>query len=223
MSGSMHKLSVNAEVEISAGDALLDGTLRIPQEATGLVVFVHGSGSSRLSTRNQAVARALNNAGLGTLLFDLLTRQEELVDAAGATLRFDIGFLAKRVLAATYWLKREQRTADLTPGYFGASTGAAAALFAASEQNEHIGAVVSRGGRPDLATKTVLKKVTCPTLLLVGANDHEVIKLNEQAFKHLSCKKEMRIIPAAGHLFEEPGRMEIVSDFASRWFTYHLR
>ena len=180
------------------------------------------AGSSRHSSRNVFVAKKLNEHGLGTLLFDLLSSDEEIIDMQFATLRFDIDFLAKRVMAANLWLKREESTADLKIGYFGASTGAAAALVAAAEQKTNIGAIVSRGGRPDLASKNVLRRVSAPSLFLVGANDKEVLELNQQAVKNMTTKKELRVIPNAGHLFEEPGRLEIVADFASRWFAMHL-
>jgi dienelactone hydrolase len=223
MSSFANRLSVNSEVQISTGDALLEGNLRIPQNARAMVIFVHGSGSGRHSARNKFVAKSLNDFGLGTLLFDLMTGEEELIDMRGGTLRFDIAFLTKRVLAATEWLQNEENTKDLSMGYFGASTGAAAALCAAGEQPGVISAVVSRGGRPDLAGKNNLKRVSCPTLFLVGSRDEAVIGFNQDAIKHMSVQKELRIIPGAGHLFEEPGRLEIVSEFACRWFGLHLR
>jgi putative phosphoribosyl transferase len=209
-------------VHISAGAHALEGFLLIPPGAQGLVLFVHGSGSSRHSRRNQAVARALVDGGLGVLLFDLLTAEEERIDLQTHHLRFDIGLLAKRVVAATDWLTRQPQAQHLAIGYFGASTGAAAALIAAAERPKHARAVVSRGGRPDLA-QAHLAAVQAPTLLIVGGDDTPVIGLNQQAYAGLQGVKEMVIVPGASHLFEEPGALEEVSRLASAWFRRYLK
>jgi putative phosphoribosyl transferase len=209
------------EVRIPAGRATLDGNLTIVDEATALVLFVHGSGSSRHSPRNQFVARVLNNAGLATLLFDLLTPEEELSDSRTAELRFDIRLLAGRLLHATNWTREQEQTRTLPIGYFGSSTGGAAALVAAAELAQEVGAVVSRGGRPDLAG-AALPKVQAPTLLVVGGEDDIVIELNEQARDHMRCKVKLEIVPGATHLFEEPGALEQVAKLASNWFVDHL-
>src|SRR5438094_382034 len=209
------------EGRIPAGRATLDGNLSIPENATALVLFVHGSGSSRHSPRNQFVARTLNNAGLGTLLFDLLTPEEESIDTRTAELRFNIGLLAERLVHATYWAKQQEQTRNLRIGYFGSSTGGAAALVAAAEIPQDVGAVVSRGGRPDLADEA-LPKVQAPTLLIVGGNDDIVIELNEQARDRMRCEVKLEIIPGATHLFEEPGALEKVAQLASDWFVAHL-
>src|SRR6266849_3051368 len=201
------------EVQIQAGPAALSGNLSIPEKATALGLFVHGSGSSRHSPRNQFVARTLNNAGLGTLLFDLLTPEEEAIDARTAELRFNIMLLAERLVHATNWAKEEE-TRDLRIGYFGSSTGGAAALVAAAEIPHAVGAVVSRGGRPDLAGEA-LSKVQASTLLIVGGNDDIVIELNEQARDRMRCEVKLEIIPGATHLFEEPGALEKVAQLAS--------
>ena len=195
------------EVVIPIGDTHIIGNLNLVPDSKAIVVFAHGSGSSRLSTRNQFVADILNQAKISTLLFDLLTQQEDAVDQYTRQFRFDIPLLAERLILATQWLKAESKTAQLKIGYFGASTGAAAALIAAAELSEYISAVVSRGGRPDLAGD-YLQKVACPTLLIVGQLDHEVIKLNEIAYAQLRCTKEITIIPGATHLFEEEGTLE---------------
>ena len=208
------------EVQIQAGPAALSGNLSIPENATALVLFVHGSGSSRHSPRNQFVARTLNNAGLATLLFDLLTPEEEAIDARTAELRFNIKLLAKRLVHATNWAKQQQQTRDLRIGYFGSSTGGGAALVAAAERPQDIGAVVSRGGRPDLAGEA-LPKVQVPTLLIVGGDDDIVIELNEQARDRMRCEVKLEIIPGATHLFEEPGALERVAQLASDWFLLH--
>ena len=209
------------EVRISTGRATLDGNLTIVDEATGFVLFAHGSGSSRHSPRNQFVARVLNNSGLATLLFDLLTPEEEAIDARTAELRFDIKLLAERLVHATNWAKRQQQTRNLRIGYFGSSTGGAAALVAAAESTQEVGAVVSRGGRPDLAG-AALPKVQAPTLLIVGGEDDIVIELNEQARDQMRCKVKLEIIPGATHLFEEPGALEQVAKLASSWLVDHL-
>jgi pimeloyl-ACP methyl ester carboxylesterase len=208
-------------VRIKTEDAELDGNLALLPEARGLVVFAHGSGSSRHSSRNQAVAEHLNQYGLATLLFDLLTAREEQIDMATMHLRFDIELLTRRVIGALDWVAMQPRLRDLNVGLFGASTGAAAALDAAAERPARVGAVVSRGGRPDLARS--LSRVTVPTLLIVGGDDLAVIRMNQSARDVLAAPvKEMVIVPGAGHLFEEPGKMEKVADLATAWFTRHL-
>ena len=208
------------EVQIQAGQADLFGNLHIPVEAAALVLFAHGSGSSRHSPRNQFVAHTLNNAGLATLLFDLLTPEEESIDARTAELRFNIGLLAERLVHATKWAKQQEQTRDLRIGYFGSSTGGGAALVAAAAVPADVGAVVSRGGRPDLADEA-LPKVQAPTLLIVGGNDDVVIELNEQARDRMRCEVKLEIVPDATHLFEEPGALEKVAKLASDWFLLH--
>jgi len=208
------------EVHIPAGRATLDGNLTIVDGATALVLFAHGSGSSRHSPRNQFVARTLNKAGLATLLFDLLTPDEELIDVRTAELRFNIGLLAERLVHATRWARQEQQTCDLRIGYFGSSTGGGAALVAAASLPQDVGAVVSRGGRPDLAGEA-LPKVQAPTLLIVGGNDDIVIELNEQARDRMRCEVKLEIVPGATHLFEEPGALGRVAQLASDWFSLH--
>jgi dienelactone hydrolase len=210
-----------SEVQIHAGRAALSGNLDIPEGAAGLVVFAHGSGSSRHSPRNQFVARTLNNAGLGTLLFDLLTQDEEAIDMQTRELRFNIRLLAERLVHATKWAKQQEQTRDLRIGYFGSSTGGAAALVAAAGNPQAVGAVVSRGGRPDLAGEA-LPKVQAPTLLIVGSNDDIVIELNEQARDKMSCEVKLEIVQGATHLFEEPGALEKVAKLASDWFVKHV-
>jgi len=207
---------------IPAGDAGLDGDLMIPRDAEGIVLFAHGSGSSRHSPRNMGVARVIREAGVGTLLFDLLTREEESVDVFTRRLRFDIDLLTIRLIEATNWVARQGVTRDMRIGYFGSSTGAAAALAAAAILGEKIGAVVSRGGRPDLAGDAA-PLVNAPTLLIVGERDDPVVELNQETYARLRCEKEMRIIPGATHLFEEPGALDQVAHFAARWFRDHLR
>jgi putative phosphoribosyl transferase len=216
-------------VQIPSGAAVLNGELMIPSGAGVVVLFAHGSGSSRHSPRNQYVARVIREAGIGTLLFDLLTAEEEAVDMYTRHLRFDIDLLADRLVDATKWIDEESvriknRTGaqHLRVGYFGASTGAAAALVAAARLGERVGAVVSRGGRPDLAGD-VLPLVKSPTLLIVGGADEIVIELNKEAFERLRCKKEMKIVPGATHLFEEPGALEQVARMAAEWFKEHLQ
>lgn len=206
-----------AEVRIPAGTATLSGELKIPEGAKTLVLFAHGSGSSRHSPRNQFVAGSLRQAGLGTLLFDLLTPAEEAQDAHTGAFRFDLGLLAERLVAATRWVCNQPEARDLRIGYFGSSTGGGAALMAAAELGSEVAAVVSRGGRPDLAGP-VLPKVKCPTLLIVGALDQPVIELNQQAFERLFCRKELAIVPGATHLFEEPGALDNVARLAADWF-----
>ena len=209
------------EVEIEAGPAILSGNLTIPDGAIALILFAHGSGSSRHSPRNQFVARILNEARLATLLFDLLTREEEAIDIRSREHRFNIGLLAERLVHATRWAKQQKQQRDLRIGYFGSSTGGAAALVAAAELPQDAGAVVSRGGRPDLAGD-VLPKVQAPTLLIVGGNDDIVIELNEMARDQMRCEVKLEIVPGATHLFEEPGALEKVAKLASDWFVNHI-
>ncbi|MHA1190310.1 MAG: dienelactone hydrolase family protein [Alphaproteobacteria bacterium] len=199
------------------GPLQLEGILTIPEGAVGLVIFAHGSGSSRLSPRNTYVARALNRRGLATLQFDLLT-ETEARDRANV---FDIPLLGARVADTVRWAGEAKETADLAIGLFGASTGAAAALVAAAESPDRVAAVVSRGGRPDMAAP-VLSRVAAPTLLIVGGADYGVIELNEEAFAALECEKRLDIVPGATHLFEEPGALDTVVDAAGRWFETHL-
>jgi dienelactone hydrolase len=204
-------------VHIPADSVTLEGALDLPRDAQALVIFAHGSGSSRHSKRNKYVAQVLCEAGLGTLLFDLLTREEDTIYEN----RFNIPLLAKRLTAATRWIKEQPQTKKLKIGYFGASTGAAAALLAAAEPSSEAGAIVSRGGRPDLAEKA-LKLVRAPTLLIVGGDDYIVIQLNQQAYNFIRPEKELRIIPGASHLFEEPGALEEVARLAAEWFKTRL-
>jgi len=208
-------------VEISAGAAALNGDLRIPLGARGLVVFAHGSGSSRFSTRNRQVAEFLDGQGFATLLLDLLTPQEEAIDIRTRQYRFDIERLGPRVSAAADWARRQAELRDLPVGCFGASTGAAAALIAAAERPEAIGAVVSRGGRPDLAGDA-LPLVKAPTLLIVGGDDEPVIEMNRDAMRQMQAHVELEIVPGATHLFEEPGTLEQVERLAAAWFTRYL-
>ncbi len=196
-------------------------SLGMPERPIGLVVFAHGSGSSRWSPRNRRVAATLRAGGLATLLVDLLTSEEEALDAATGALRFDIGLLADRIRAVTEWLIVQPATRSLHLGYFGSSTGAAAALVAAAEMPEIVSAVVSRGGRPDLAGP-VLAEVRAPTLLVVGGADEVVLELNREALARLRCPKQLVVIPGATHLFEEPGALERVAELARDWFTAHL-
>jgi dienelactone hydrolase len=208
-------------VRVAAGSVLLDSDLSLPEGARGIVLFAHGSGSSRLSLRNRHVAQLLNQAKLATLLVDLLTSEEEAVDLRTAQLRFDIGLLAERLVGVTDWLARAPETLHLGIGYFGASTGAGAALVAATQRPEAVGAVVSRGGRPDLAG-SALPRVRAPTLLIVGGNDVQVIALNRAALAQLHCEKQLVIVPGATHLFEEPGALDQVALLARDWFERHL-
>jgi len=205
-------------VHIPVDGVTLEGALEIPSGAKGLVLFAHGSGSSRFSPRNNFVARELRAAGLGTLLIDLLTREEDQDYAR----RFDIALLTQRLVAVSKWLAAQAETASLPLGLFGASTGAAAALQAAALSPDTVKVVVSRGGRPDLAGEKALRKVRCPVLLIVGGHDDVVIGLNEQAHAVLDCPKEIQIVPGATHLFEEPGTLEQVAALAARWFSKHL-
>ena len=207
------------DVQIRSGAAMLYGDLSISTGAQGVVLFAHGSGSSRHSPRNQFVARTIREAGVGTLLFDLLTAEEEAIDARTGHLRFDIGLLAARLIDATYWLKGELDYFRV--GYFGSSTGGGAALVAAAEVGEIVSAVVSRGGRPDLAGDA-LAQVKSPTLLIVGGLDYPVIEMNEAALAQMRCEKQLKIVPGATHLFEEPGALEQVADLAAEWFQRHL-
>ena len=210
------------EVVISAAEVELGGTLHVPREPRGIVLFAHGSGSSRHSPRNRYVAGILQSRGIATLLFDLLTRGEEFVDERTEMLRFDIGLLAKRLCAVTESLRGDPQVGRLPIGYFGASTGAAAALVAAAELPEAIAAVVSRGGRPDLAVQA-LRRVQAPTLLIVGGEDRQVIQWNRKALAQLGCpEKELMVIPGATHLFEEPGALEEVARLAGEWFERFL-
>jgi dienelactone hydrolase len=210
------------EVSIPAGGASLEGELNVPAVAQGTVLFAHGSGSSRHSRRNQFVARRLQEAGLATLLMDLLTMSEEEEDALTAHLRFDIGLLARRLVAAMEWLGRDPRTHHLPVGCFGASTGGGAALVAAAQRPQAVKAVVSRGGRPDLAGEA-LPRVQAPTLLIVGGLDTPVIAMNRDALEQLRCEKGLEIVPGASHLFEEPGTLEVVAKLAAGWFSRHLQ
>jgi pimeloyl-ACP methyl ester carboxylesterase len=216
------KSDETVEVQLQTDSVLLNGELGIPANATGIVLFAHGSGSSRFSRRNQYVASVLRRFGVGTLLFDLLTSEEEEIDNYTRALRFDIGLLARRLVAATHWLPKHDETRQLRPGYFGSSTGGGAALVAAAALGRKVGAVVSRGGRPDLAGEA-LGRVEAPTLLLVGGFDTPVIKLNQDAYAELRCVKQLTIIPGATHLFEEPGKLEEVANLAANWFVEHLR
>jgi len=208
-------------VRIDVDRIQLEGDLGLSEDPRGVVLFAHGSGSSRFSPRNRFVAGVLQNAQLATLLVDLLTPEEERVDARTAHLRFDIGLLADRLTAVTDWLTRDPRTRHLPIGYFGASTGAAAALVAAAERANTVRAVVSRGGRPDLAGPA-LPHVRAPTLLIVGGHDDVVIELNRDALRDLRCEKRMVIVPRATHLFEEPGALENVARLAREWFETYL-
>jgi pimeloyl-ACP methyl ester carboxylesterase len=208
-------------VEIDVGEATLQGDLGVPEGARGLVVFAHGSGSSRLSPRNRFVASVMRDGGLATLLFDLLTEDEEQIDLRTRELRFDIGLLGRRLVGAIDWVGRESAIDQLAIGTFGSSTGAAAALIAAAERPASVRAVVSRGGRPDLAME-VLDRVRAPTLLIVGAHDQAVIPLNEKALAALRCEKKLELVPGATHLFEESGALEQVAALARDWFVEHL-
>ena len=219
--------SVNAtlaprEVRIPVGDAWLYGDLAMRPGFQGLVLFAHGSGSGRHSARNRQVAQHLQHAGIATLLLDLLTAQEEQLDMHTREHRFDISLLTGRMQEATAWVAAQPELQHAAIGYFGASTGSAAALMAAARLGHQIAAVVSRGGRPDLAGPVALAAVTAPTLLIVGGADPEVIELNEQAYAHLRCEKSLVIVPGATHLFEEAGTLEQVAQLASSWFTSHL-
>jgi dienelactone hydrolase len=214
--------TLTREVRIPCGNAWLYGDLALPPEFSALVLFAHGSGSGRHSARNRQVAQHLQQAGIATLLFDLLTQQEEQVDLHTRQHRFDIPLLTGRMQDATTWAAAQRDLQHAAIGYFGASTGSAAALIAAARLGDRIGAVVSRGGRPDLAGPAALAAVTAPTLLIVGGADHGVIELNQEAYGHLRCARELSIVPDATHLFEEAGTLEQVSELAARWFIRYL-
>ena len=205
-------------VKIPIDSVELDGELILPPGAASVVLFAHGSGSSRFSPRNTYVAEVLQQRGIGTLLFDLLTHEED----QDYEMRFDIGLLTQRLLAATTWLLANPETKSSKIGYFGASTGAAAALQAAAKMSKVVSAVVSRGGRPDLAGGIALSQVAAPTLLIVGENDYSVIELNERAYAVMSCEKKLMLVPGATHLFEEPGTLEQVAQQAGNWFLKYL-
>jgi dienelactone hydrolase len=221
MEKTQSQRAAERDVRVRAVGVELEGSLAVPEQAQGLILFAHGSGSGRHSPRNQYVARALRQAGLGTLLIDLLTPDEESVDQYTRHLRFDIELLAMRLLGVTDWLRQQPLTREVAIGYFGASTGAGAALLAAAERPDQVRAVVSRGGRPDLAGPALIR-VHAPTLLIVGGADAPVIDLNERAMELLEVEKELRIIPGATHLFEEPGALEEVARLAADWFVRHL-
>ncbi len=209
-------------VRIPVGSVVVEGNLTVPSSAKGVVLFAHGSGSSRFSPRNRYVAKFFNAQKIATLLFDLLTNEEDQEDLVTAEYRFNINLLAERLISATEWLKKDPRTKNYSFGYFGASTGAAAALIAAAKLPNDVVAVVSRGGRPDLATD-YLPRVAAPTLLLVGGLDREVIELNRQAMAQMSAEKKLVIIPGATHLFEEPGKLEEVAKLSTDWFLRYLK
>lgn len=218
---SQVKTEVAETVTVDVRGVPLEGYLRIPQDAAGIVLFAHGSGSSRHSTRNRAVAAALEERGLATLLFDLLSAEEEAVDRVTRHLRFDIPLLAERVIGTIDWLQAQEETRDLSIGCFGASTGAAAALMAAAARPQAVAAVVSRGGRPDLA-HPALSEVEAPTLLIVGGDDVVVLGMNERALAQLNTEKKLEVVPDATHLFVEPGALEEVARLAGDWFLDHL-
>lgn len=218
----MKKVGVEENVvNVLAGTVTLEGNLTIPEGAKGIVLFAHGSGSSRHSPRNRYVAQVLQKSGLATLLFDLLTSKEEEVDMFTLEHRFNIDLLAKRLVGATDWITHNNATKNLHIGYFGASTGASAALVAAAERPDVVGAVVSRGGRPDLAGDALLN-VKAPTLLIVGGEDYPVIDMNKEALEKLHAEKKLVLVPGATHLFEEPGTLEEVARLATEWFKHHL-
>jgi dienelactone hydrolase len=221
MNNSTHGAS-EREVRIPSGEAWLYGDLSLPPKFPGIVLFAHGSGSGRHSARNRQVAQHLQQAGIATLLFDLLTAQEEQVDLHTREHRFDIPLLTRRMQDATAWTWAQPELQHAPVGYFGASTGSAAALIAAARLGERIAAVVSRGGRPDLAGAAALAAVKAPTLLIVGGADHGVIELNEEALQRLQCEKQLAIVTGATHLFEERGALEQVSQLAASWFSAHL-
>lgn len=219
---SKQQKTLSRAVILSLDSIVLAGELEIPGGATGVVMFAHGSGSSRLSPRNRYVAQVIREAGVGTLLFDLLTPEEEQVDQQTRHLRFNIPLLAGRLVAATEWVQRQPDIGHLCVGYFGASTGGGAALIAAATLSGKVGAVVSRGGRPDLAGD-FLPQVLAPTLLIVGGLDGLILQLNEEALAQLQCAKKLKIVPGATHLFEEPGTLEAVARLAADWFQRYLR
>jgi dienelactone hydrolase len=209
-------------VRIPVDKTTIEGNLVLPPHAKGIVLFAHGSGSSRFSPRNRLVAKVLNKAGIATFLIDLLTKEEEEIDVSTGEFRFDIDLLAQRLIGATEWLRKNPRTKNLAFGYFGASTGAAAALIAAAKLPEHVKAVVSRGGRPDLALDHI-PKVKAPTLFIAGGNDTVVIDLNKKAMQNFFAEKKLEIVPGASHLFEETGKLEEVAKLATSWFSKYLR
>lgn len=221
MRNGVDRAGVERAVRIPHDRTSLEADLVLPAHPAGIVLFAHGTGSSRFSPRNRAVARDLQNAGFATLLLDLLTAEEEKAEARTGHFRFDIGMLSLRLAAATDWLSTERGLNELPVGYFGASTGAAAAIVAAAMRPQRIGAIVSRGGRPDLAGDA-LQNVRAPTLLIVGGSDTVVMDLNREALRRLRCVSRLEIVPRAGHLFEEGGAMEKVSDLACRWFSEYL-
>jgi putative phosphoribosyl transferase len=211
----------NRDVKIPSGKSIINGNLEIPEGSEGIVVFAHGSGSSRFSPRNNYVAKLMNKSSLATLLIDLLTSEEEAADIYSGKYRFDVDLLAERLIDSTAWLEQNSSTKRLKVGYFGSSTGAAAALIADAKQPAGIKAIVSRGGRPDLA-KENLVNVMAPTLLIVGGNDLEVLELNRQALQIIKVTKELKIVPGATHLFEEPGKLDEVANLAITWFVKYL-
>ncbi len=220
---SLVKIPVVRQGQGSKETIFLEANLHVPHSSEGIIIFAHGSGSGRHSPRNQSVAGKFNEDGLATLLLDLLTADEEKIDNQTRELRFDIGLLSKRLISAIDWVMNNPGIKNLTVGLFGASTGAAAALIAAAERPNVVSAIVSRGGRPDLAGKDILRKAQSPTLLLVGGNDEEVLKLNENALKDIKAeKKKLTIIPGATHLFEEQGKLEEVARIASGWFRCYF-
>ena len=219
----MHKTLFSESVAIRIAEGRIEADLRVPENATGLVMFAHGSGSSRFSSRNRAVAESLEEQGFATLLLDLLTRDEDSVDVYTRQFRFDIPLLGRRVASATDWMQQRSDISALPLGYFGASTGAAAALIGAAEHPDIARAVVSRGGRPDLA-EDALRLVKAPTLLIVGSHDEPVIEMNQDAMRQMSSAHvELKIVQGATHLFEEPGTLEEVMRLAADWFRTHLR
>lgn len=220
--GSSRGAASERPVRVHGGNAELEGTLAVPDDARGIVLFAHGSGSSRRSPRNRRVARTLQEAHLATLLFDLLTPEEERIDVVTRRLRFDIPLLAERMKGACDWVGSQPSLARLAIGVFGASTGAAAALIAAADRPDAVHAVVSRGGRPDLAG-AALERVRAPTLAIVGGRDTEVIALNEAALSRMACTKRLEIVEGATHLFEEPGTLDRVADLAASWLSRHLQ
>lgn len=217
----MKKEIVNDYVEIPINEISLEGNLVIPENVKGIVVFVHGSGSSRFSPRNRFVAEKLQANGLATLLMDLLTREEEKIDIRTREFRFDIKLLSERLIEATRWLRKNESTKELNIGYFGSSTGAAASLIAAAKHPENVEAIVSRGGRTDLA-EDYLSRVEAPTLLIVGGNDDYVIDINRETMKQLNTEKKLEIVFGASHLFEETGTLEAVAELTAEWFKEHL-
>jgi len=221
MTSRTHRDVTEIALQVTTGGVSLSGDLALPEHASGLVLFAHGSGSSRHSPRNRHVAQALQSAGLGTLLLDLLTPAEEQVDRVTSELRFDIGLLARRLMSAAEAMAAGAQTRQLPLGLFGASTGAAAALMVAAERPQWVRAVVSRGGRPDLSG-AALPRVHAPTLLIVGGEDWQVIELNQAALRQIAAEKRLEIVPGATHLFEEPGALDQVASLAREWFGKHL-